>query len=58
MKRLRNHRPRGRLGVRVEHLKGWLAAGQKKENEEAAAGEEETEGNRGGVGTYGGVQLR
>ena len=31
-----------------EHLKGWLAAAWNKEKEEAAVGEEKTEGNRDG----------
>ena len=34
--------------MRAEHLKGWLATARKKEKEEAAAGKEKTEGNRGG----------
>ena len=46
-KRLRNHRSGGPLGVRAEHLKGWLAAARKKEKEEAAGGEETEERNRG-----------
>ena len=59
-KLLCNHRSVGPLGMRADHLKGWLAAARKKEKEEAVAGEEKTEGNRGGggvYGTYGGVQL-
>ena len=63
---------RGAYGVRVEHLKGWLAAAKRKEREEVAAEKEHPtderikEGLDGtGVGdsgdqeggTYGGVQL-
>ena len=38
VKRLHNHCSGGTLGMRAEHLKGWLAAARKKYKEEAAAG--------------------
>ena len=37
--------------MRAGHLKGWLAAARKKEKEEAEAGEETEESNRGGEDT-------
>ena len=49
VKRLQNHRSRGPLGGRAEHLKGWLAAARKKE--EAAGGEETTDRTRLGDAT-------
>ena len=45
VKRLHNHCSRGPSGMQAEHLKGWLAAARNKEKEEAAVGEENTEGN-------------
>ena len=37
VKRLQNHCSGGPSGIRAKHLKGWLAAARKKENEAAAA---------------------
>ena len=51
VKRLCNHRSRVPLGMRSNHLKGGLAATRKTEKEEAEAGEEITESNRGGEST-------
>ena len=48
VKLLHNHHYGGTLGMRDEHLKWWLAAARKKYKEEAEAGEETTESNRGG----------
>ena len=48
VKCLRNHRSGGILGMRSEHLKGWLAAARKKEKEEAEAGKETTDSTKGG----------
>ena len=35
--RLRNHRSRGASGIRLEHLKRWLATAQKAEKVETEA---------------------
>ena len=51
VKRLQNHRSGGPLGMRSEHLKGWLEALRKKENKEAELGEDMTDNNRGGEST-------
>ena len=51
VKLLCNHRSRVPLGMRSNHLKGWLTAARKTEKEEAEAGEETTESNRGGEST-------
>ena len=48
VKRLQNHRSGGPSGMQSEHLKGWLATSRKKDNKEAATGEETTENKRGG----------
>ena len=40
VKRLKNHRSGGPSGMRVEHLKGWLAASRNKEKEEASTEQE------------------
>ena len=39
VKRLRNHRSRGLLRMRAEHMKRWLAAARKAAKEEKGAGE-------------------
>ena len=48
MKLLHNHHSGGTSGIQDKHLKGWLAAARKKYKEEAEAGEEMAESNRGG----------
>ena len=40
VKKLRNHRSGRPSGMRVKHLKGWLAAARNKEKEEAASKQE------------------
>ena len=40
VKRLQNHRSGGTSRMRVEHMKGWLAADKNKDKEEAAAEQE------------------
>ena len=47
VKILQHHRSGGTSRMRAEHLEGWLAAARKKDKEEAAAGEETTDSNRG-----------
>ena len=48
MKILRRKRSRGPLGMRSEHLKGWLAASKHKTREVAEKGEGKTDDEEGG----------
>ena len=48
MKLLHNHCSRVPSGMRAEHLKRWIVTTRKKEKEDAEAGEEMAESNRGG----------
>ena len=48
VRRLQNHRSREPLGMRAEHLKGWIVTARKKDKEEAATGEDTMDINKGG----------
>ena len=48
-KHLRRNRYRGPLGMRVEHLKRWLAAAKRRKRGAAEEGEGTTEGKEGGL---------
>ena len=49
VKHLRRNRSGGSLGMRAEHLKGWLAASKRRKRETADEGEVTTDGKEGGL---------